>query len=115
MATIRKEFPYCVNAGASKTREIKTKNIQFGDGYESIFSVGINNTSVAWSCSKTATKSVIDEIEAFIVSHKNIDPFYMTFSGQRGLYRTVGSIQLNQDSGEYWTISFNVKQAFNLA
>ena len=114
MATIRKEFPYCINAGASKSTDIKTKNVQFGDGYESVFSVGINNTSASWSCSKTDTKQVIDAIESFLVNHKNVDPFYMTFSGKKGLYRAVGGLQISHDEGIYWTISFNVKQAFNL-
>lgn len=109
-----KEFPYPINAGASKTIEINTKNLKFGDGYEQIFSFGINNTSVSWSCSKTDTESVVNEIENFIVEHKNVDPFYMTIRGNKKLYKAVGSLQTNQESGDLWTISFNVKQAFDL-
>lgn len=114
MATNYKEFPYPINAGASKTIEINTKNLKFGDGYEQILSIGINNTSVSWSCSKTDTEKVINKIEEFIISHKNVDPFYMTIRGIKKLYKVTGSIQTNQESGNLWTISFNIKQAFDL-
>lgn len=114
MAKVYKTFPYSINAGASKTVDLNTKSIKFGDGYEQTFSFGINNISESWACSKTDNITVINEIEDFILSHKNIEPFYMVFNGRKKLYKVVGSIQSNQDSGEIWTISFNVKQAFNL-
>ena len=114
MAKIYKNFPYPINAGASKTVDINTKTVSFGDGYEQTFSFGINNTSISWQCSKTDTETVINEIEAFILSHKNVDPFYMTIRGQKKLYKVVGGLQSTQDSGDMWTISFNVKQSFDL-
>ena len=114
MAKVYKEFPYCINAGASKTVDINTKSVRFGDGYEQTFSFGINNTSISWSCSKTDTETVINEIEDFIISHKNVEPFYMTIRGKKNLYKCVGSLQSNQEEGKYWTISFNVKQSFDL-
>lgn len=114
MAKIYRDFPYPINAGASKTTEINTKGVKFGDGYEQTFSFGINNTSISWSCSKSDTETVINEIETFIISHKNVDPFYMTIRGVKKLYKVVGSIQTNQDSGDLFTITFNVKQSFDL-
>ena len=114
MTKVYREFPYPINAGASKSIDLATKSVRFGDGYEQTFSFGINNTSVSWSCSKTDLEVVIIEIEDFILSHRNIEPFYMTFRGQKKLYKVVGSIQVNQDSGDLWTISFNVKQAFDV-
>lgn len=114
MAKTYRSFPYPINAGSSKTVDINTKTVGFGNGYSQTFSFGINNTSSSWSCSKTDTETVINEIENFILDHKNIDPFYMTFRGKTSLYKVVGSIQISQDSGDLWTISFNVKQDFNL-
>ena len=114
MDKVYRDFPYTINAGASKTVDIQTKSVRFGDGYEQTFSFGINNTSLSWSCSKSDTEAVIIEIEEFIVSHKNVDPFYMTIRGIKKLYKVVGSLQINQDSGDLFTISFNIKQAFDL-
>lgn len=114
MAKTYRTFPYVVNAGASKSIEIDTKSVKFGDGYEQTFSFGINNTSISWSCSKTDSETVINEIEDFILSHKNVDPFYMTMRGKTGLYKVVGGIQSSQDSGDLWTISFNIKQAYDI-
>lgn len=114
MAKVYRDFPYPINAGASKSVAINTKSIQFGDGYEQTFSFGINNTSTSWQCSKTDKETVINEIEAFILSHKNVDPFYMTIRGKRSLYKAIGSLQSSQDSGDMWTITFNVKQSYNI-
>ena len=114
MAKVYKNFPYPINAGASKTVDINTKTVSFGDGYEQTFSFGINNASISWQCSKTAEEHIITEIEDFILSHKNVEPFYMTLRGKKRLYKVVGSLQFNQDSGNLWTISFNVKQSFDL-
>ena len=114
MAKTYRTFPYPINAGASKTTEINTKSVKFGDGYEQVFSFGINNTSTSWSCSKTDSETVINEIEDFILSHNNVDPFYMTLRGKKGLYKVVGNIQSSQDSGDLWTISFNIKQAYDI-
>lgn len=114
MAKVYRTFPYCVNAGSSKSVDINTKSVQFGDGYEQTFSFGINNTSTSWQCSKTDSETVINEIEAFILSHNNVDPFYMTMRGKKSLYKVVGSLQINQDDGDIWTISFNIKQAYDI-
>lgn len=114
MAKTYRTFPYIINAGASKTIEINTKSVKFGDGYQQDFSFGINNSSESWSCSKTDSETVINEIEDFILSHNNVDPFYMTLRGKKGLYKVVGSIQSNHDSGDLWTISFNIKKAYDV-
>lgn len=114
MADNYRTFPYPINAGASKSIEVNTRSVKFGDGYEQLYSFGINNTSTSWSCSKTDSEVIINEIEDFILSHNNVDPFYMTLRGKTSLYKVVGSIQSNQDSGDLWTISFNIKQAFDL-
>ena len=114
MAKTYRSFPYIVNAGASKTVDINTKTVSFGDGYEQTFRFGINNTSESWQCSKTDKEAVINEIETNILSHKNVTPFYMTLRGKTKLYKVVGGLQINQDSGDLWTISFNVKQSYNL-
>ena len=109
---IIKEFPYCIGVGSSKSIDIRTHGVKFGDGYETTFSFGINNASKSWSCTKTDTKAVIDIIEAFIIEHKNVDPFYMTIAGKRDLYKAEGGISVSQESGSLWNISFTVKQSF---
>lgn len=107
-----KEFTWCVNAGASQTIEMRTNVTRFGDGYEQRSSFGINNARKAWSCSKTAYKSEIDAIERFLLEHKGVTPFYMTFDGDKDSYFTDGEIETSHQSGNVWNINFKVVQSF---
>lgn len=109
-----KEFKWCINAQVSKTIEMRTNVIRFGDGYEQRTSSGINNARKSWSCSKTAYKTEIDAIENFLVEHKGVSPFYMTIAGDKDCYVTDGEISVSHDAngGDVWQISFKVVQAF---
>ena len=105
-------FEWCVDAGASRTTELKTNTVSFGDGYEQVSSFGINNARESWSVTKTAYKAEIDAIYDFIVDHKNVTPFYVTIAGDTKAYRTDSNPTTAHQSGDVWQISFNLKQAF---
>ena len=107
-----KTFTWCVDAGASRTTELKTNVVSFGDGYEQVSSFGINNARVSWSVTKTAYKAEIDAIYDFLIEHKGVMPFYVTIAGQTKSYRTDGSIGTPHQSGDVWQLSFNLKQVF---
>lgn len=107
-----KTFTWCVDAGASRTTELKTNTVSFGDGYEQVSSFGINNARTSWSVTKTGYKAEIDAIYDFLIEHKGVTPFYLEIAGQTKTYRTDGSIGTPHQSGDVWQISFNLKQAF---
>ena len=107
-----KTFAWCINAGAAQDTEIVTNTVKFGDGYEQVSSIGINNARMSWQCSRTAIVSEINAIYDFLIEHKGVTPFIMTIAGETKTYRTIGNISKSQLSGSIWQISFNVKQAF---
>lgn len=107
-----KTFTWCVDAGASRTTELKTNTVSFGDGYEQVSSFGINNTRVSWSVTKTGYKAEIDAIYDFLIEHKGVTPFYATIAGDTKTYRTESNPTTSHQSGDVWQISFNLKQAF---
>lgn len=105
-------FTWCVDAGASRTTELKTNVTQFGDGYEQVSSFGINNARESWSVTKTAYKAEIDAIYDFLIEHKGVTPFYVEIAGETKTYRTDGSIGTPHQSADVWQTSFNLKQVF---
>lgn len=107
-----KTFSWCVDAGATSTTDLKVNAVSFGDGYEQVSSVGINNEHVSWQVTKTAYKEEIDAIRKFLVDHKGVTPFYAKIAGETKTYRTDGTIGQPHQSGNVWQISFNLKQVF---
>ena len=107
-----KTFTWCVDAGASRTTELKTNTVSFGDGYEQVSSFGINNARTAWQVAKTAKLAEIDAIYDFLIEHKGVTPFYLTINGVTKTYRTEGSISKNHLGADVWQLSFNLKQVF---
>lgn len=105
-------FEWCVDAGASRTTELKTNNVSFGDGYEQVSSFGINNARTAWQVAKTARLAEIDAIYDFLIEHKGVTPFYLTINGKTKTYLTEGSISKSHLGADVWQISFNLKQVF---
>ena len=107
-----KTFEWCVDAGASRTTELKTNTVSFGDGYEQVSSFGINNARESWPVTKTGYKAEIDAIYDFIVEHKNVTPFYVEIAGETKTYRTDSNPTTSHIGAGVWQISFNLKQAF---
>lgn len=105
-----KTFTWCVDAGAVRNTELKTKAVQFGDGYEQITKTAINNVRQSWSVTKTAYRAEIDAIYDFLVDHGGHTPFYLNIRGETKTYRTDGAIGEPHQSGDVWRISFNLKQ-----
>ena len=107
-----KTFTWCVDAGATEETEPKTNVTQFGDGYEQVSSIGINNARTAWQVAKTAYSAEINAIYQFLIEHKGVTPFYLTINGITKTYRTDSSISKAHLGGDVWQISFNLKQVF---
>lgn len=107
-----KTFTWCVNAGATEETELKTNVTQFGDGYEQVSSIGINNARTSWQFSRTAKLAEINAIYQFLIEHGGVTPFYMLINGELKTYRTDGSISKNHLGADVWQVSFNVKQVF---
>ncbi len=107
-----KTFTWCVDAGASRTTELKTNAVSFGDGYEQVSSFGINNARKSWQVTKTGRLAELEAIYDFLIEHKGVTPFYLTIRGETKAYRTVGSVDEPHLGADVWQISFNLKQAF---
>lgn len=107
-----KTFTWCVDAGATQDTELRTNVTQFGDGYEQVSSIGINNARASWQVAKTANLDEINAIYQFLMDHKGVTPFIVTMKGETKTYRTDGNINKTQVSGAIWQISFNLKQVF---
>lgn len=107
-----KEFIWCIDAGATQDTELRTNAVKFGDGYEQVSSIGINNATVSWSVSKTGRLSDVEQIYDFLLEHKGVAPFLMTINSLPSAYRVEGNISKIQVSGDVWSISFAVKQVF---
>lgn len=105
-------FTWCVNVGATQETELKTNAVQFGDGYEQVSSVGINNVRESWQHSKTGYKNEVDAVYLFLKEHQGVTPFLMTIAGETKTYRTVGAINRAHVGGDAWRVSFTVKQVF---
>ena len=107
-----KTFTWCVDAGATEDTELKTNVTQFGDGYEQVSSIGINNARESWTLSVTGHAVKTKEVRQFLLDHKGLTPFIITIDGETKTYRTDGNISRNHLGADVWQVSFNVKQVF---
>lgn len=107
-----KTFTWCVDAGASRTTELKNNAVSFGDGYEQVSSFGINNARKSWQVTKTGRLAELEAIYDFLIEHNGVTPFYLNIRGETKTYRTVGEISEPHLGADVWQISFNLKQAF---
>lgn len=107
-----KTFTWCVDAGATEELELKTNVTQFGDGYEQVSSIGINNARTSWPLSVTGHAVKTKAVRDFLKDHGGVTPFIMTIDGETKTYRTDGNISRNHLGADVWQVSFNVKQVF---
>lgn len=107
-----REFTWCVDAGATQETELITNNVKFGDGYEQVSSLGMNNTEMTWQLSRTGRYATIDSIYQFLLSHKGVTPFTLNINNELAKYRTQGSISKNHIGADVWQVSFTVKHVF---
>lgn len=105
-------FTWCVDAGATRTTELKTNVVQFGDGYEQVSSFGINNARKNWQVTRTGRLAELEAIYQFLIEHGGVTPFYLTLRGETKAYRTDGAIDEPHLGADVWSISFNLKQVF---
>lgn len=65
--------------GSSKDVEITVLDAQFGDGYEQVTNLGINDIRDTWAIQFTnITNDEADTIEAFLIARRGSDPFFWT-------------------------------------
>lgn len=109
-----KTFTWCVSIDSSESTSQTINKVQFGDGYEQVSSLGINNTRKNWSCSKIAKKAEIDEIYQFLISTQSVEPFYFQpiKTEPALIVRLDGDVNRHTHGAGVWQISFNLKQAF---
>lgn len=107
-----KTFTWCVDAGATEEIELKTNVTQFGDGYEQVSSIGINNARESWPLSVTGRSDKTKAVRQFLLDHKGLTPFIMTIDGETKTYRTDGNISRTHLGADVWRVSFNVRQSF---
>lgn len=109
-----KTFTWDIDASSGETTAHSVNKVRFGDGYEQVSSVGINNTRKNWSCSKIAKKAEIDEIYQFLISTQSVEPFYFqpVKNEPALIVRLDGDVNRHTHGAGVWQISFNLKQAF---
>lgn len=109
-----KTFMWDIDISSSETTTCTVDITKFGDGYEQVSSVGINNSRKSWQCSKTDTKQEIDDIYQFLWATRGITPFYFQpiLSEPRFSVRLDGQIIRQKKAAKIWQISFNLVQVF---
>ena len=109
-----KTFTWCVSIDSSESTSQTINKVQFGDGYEQVSSLGINNTRKTWACSKIAKKAEIDAIYQFLISTQSIEPFEFQpiATEPKLIVRLDGDVSRSTLGAGVWQISFTLKQAF---
>lgn len=110
-----RSFNWDVSIESSNEDEIKTKAINYGDGYDQVTSEGINNIKGIWRCSKTDYKQTIDEIRNFLRSTKGVEAFiFQPVPDEPPIVaRLLGNpTRKPVDGSDVWSISFTLKQVF---
>ncbi|OBX73733.1 hypothetical protein A9308_00550 [Moraxella atlantae] len=109
-----KQFVWDINIDSSETTSYKVNKLSFGDGYEQVFSVGINNRRKSWQCSKTDYKAVIDAIVAFLDSTRGLEPFLLTpVPNEPPLaVRLSSEVSRQKVGGNVWKVGFSVEQVY---
>ena len=109
-----RHFKWRLDGNSGETTTSNTQTVKFGDGYEQVSSLGINNISKAWQASITDKKPIIDEIYRFLISTKNVEVFTIApVEGEPTIkVRCVEDITRNHVGASVWTIQFKLKQAF---
>lgn len=109
-----KHFTWNISQDSTETTTHNTTKTQFGDGYEQVVSVGINNSRKSWQCSKIDKKAVIDEIYHFLNATKGVEVFTIAPvpDEPRIKVRLDGELSRQNLGGDVWQISFNLKQTF---
>lgn len=109
-----KTFTWDISNDSSESTSTNATHISFGDGYEQSVSFGINNSRKSWQCSRTDKKAVIDEIYRFLIATNGVEAFNFTpLADEPSIkVRLDGEISRQQQGGNVWQISFNLKQVF---
>lgn len=90
-----------------------TSKIQYGDGYAQRSGLGINNISRSYDVTITAKKSVIGDVQDFLIAHGGWRAFLWTpRSGGTGLYVCEDGFQVVENGNHVSTLSTTFTQTF---
>lgn len=89
----------------SEKAAFAVREVKFGDGYTQIQPNGINNRKREIHAAISEKKATIQEIADFFDRHSGVKSFKF-----RGFVVRVVDYQVVPLGGEYWRISFNLKE-----
>ncbi|UNU74103.1 phage tail protein [Moraxella nasovis] len=107
-------FDYRLLIDSVHTTTPKASVIKFGDGYEQVFSQGINTIDEKWSCKLQDTKSQIDNAYGFLIRTKGVHAFTIQPVPSEPVItvRLDGEISRSNIGGDVWQLSFNIRRVF---
>lgn len=102
--------------GSSQTIQVRSRAVQFGDGYEQRAEDGtINNRPRAMTWQWSALEEVdADDIVDFLVTYAVLGFRYAMPGDVERNYKVDGQISIGYPSGEVRSISVGVKEIFDL-
>lgn len=71
-------FSWPVRVGATGKKTFRTKKSQFGDGYSSVVTDGLNNSVSSWPVSFVGYKSTTQAIKSFLDGKSGAESFFWT-------------------------------------
>lgn len=105
-----------ISQSSSSTTEYKTLKLSFGNGYEQRTPDGINNSIIKYTIVYSNLEAIDrNTVWTFLNKVKSTDWFTYTPPGGTSLKWVVdGVIQENPTSGNLYTISFSIRQVYDL-
>ncbi len=102
--------------GTNKDKEYNVKEANFGDGYQQVVTVGLNNIKERWNVKfNNISNTDADTIETFIDARKGAEPFNWTppneGSAKQYRHKNFKRTPLNPNQS---TITVRFIQAFDL-
>lgn len=107
-----KTFKWKVLIDSSGGVDFRTREVEFGDGYEQVVGDGINTKKVSHSLKLIGKIGEMKEVATFLEEHAGYKPFIFKhpFMGE-GVYRCL-KYSFDPVAKDIYKISFSVKQAY---
>jgi phage-related protein len=99
--------------GAQAKIAMRTRKVQFGDGYSQTLRDGINNVTETWPLTFEGNWTEIQPIYDFLKSHGGDTSFYWTSPVGPKLLWKVESFNLTSLGGNIYSLTAEFVQSFN--
>lgn len=111
-----RKFDFAIDReGTDVETQLTTMGTKFGDGYEQVVSIGINNAADIFNISYTDTKAKVMEAYLFLLSTKGSEIFDVeVIPGEVKSVRCKASIKRTHIGGKYWRLTTTFEEAFGL-